>query len=273
MDYLHHHFNERTDPGVLLAGTRSLVVVGLSYNQPPAPPADNDAKAHGRVAMYAWGDDYHRVLKRKLFALADRLHDTWKEPFDSKVCVDTAPILEREAAAAAGIGWIGKNTLILNESHGSYFFLGVLLLTVELAPDEPTGNHCGSCRACLDACPTQAFTAPHQMDAQRCISYLTIEHRGAISSAFADKMDDWIFGCDVCQEVCPFNSDAPTTNEPRFAARENLPRPSLDELIEWSEDDYDANLRGSAMRRAKLPMLKRNADIAKRNQERNAPND
>ena len=216
--------------------------------------------------MYAWGDDYHDVVKRKLFALADRMRLDLTEPFEAKACVDTAPLLEREAAAAAGIGWIGKNTMVLDHRLGSYFFLGALVTTLELAVDEPVADHCGSCTACLDACPTDAFPAPYEMDASRCISYLTIEHRGDISKAFQEMMGDWIFGCDVCQEVCPFNRDAPETREPRFAIRSPAPDPKLEDVLGWSLDDYRRQLRGSAVKRAKLDMLKRNAKIARENQ-------
>ena len=167
--------------------------------------------------MYAWGDDYHEVIRSKLGALVERMRTELVEPFEARVCVDTAPILERELAAAAGIGWIGKNTLVLHHELGSYFFLGAIVTTLDLAPDEPLPDHCGTCTACLDACPTQAFPKPYEMDASRCISYLTIEHRGDISKPFQKMMGDWVFGCDVCQEVCPYNRSAPTTREPRIA--------------------------------------------------------
>ena len=185
--------------------------------------------------------------------------------FETKACVDTAPLLEREFAAAAGIGWIGKNTMVLNERIGSYFFLGAIVTTLELVPDEPATDHCGTCTACLTACPTGAFPAPYEMDASRCISYLTIEHRTEIDGSLAARMEDWVFGCDVCQEVCPHNRRAPHTTEPRFVPRPPIVNPVLDELLEWSTEDYRRNLRGSAMRRARLDMLQRNAEIARRN--------
>ena len=190
------------------------------------------------------------------------------ESFESKACVDTAPLLEREVAAAAGIGWIGKNTMVLNQQMGSYFFLGALVTTLEIEPDEPVTDHCGSCTACLDACPTNAFPAPYEMDASKCISYLTIEHRGEIEERFHSEMGDWVFGCDVCQEVCPFNREAPVTQELRFSIQSRSSQPVLDEIINWSMDDYRVRLRGSAMKRAKLDMLQRNARIAERNVSR-----
>ena len=262
MHYLHRYQDARLDPSALLPGARSVIVVALLYHQPEPAPCSDDARRRGRVAMYAWGDDYHKVLKGKLYALIDGLREELKEPFEARACVDTAPIIERELAAAAGIGWIGKNTLVLDPSLGSYFFLGEILTTLDLEPDDPLPDHCGTCTACLDACPTDAFPVPYEMDASRCISYLTIEHRSDIPAEFHDKMDNWIFGCDICQQVCPFNRHAPTTREPAFAVRPPGPEPSVDEILAWTPDDYRTTLRNSAMKRAKLDMLQRNARIA-----------
>ena len=217
------------------------------------------------MARYAWGDDYHDIIKAKLGKIADHMRSEVAEPFDARVCVDTAPLMERELAAAAGIGWIGKNTMVLHHQLGSYFFLGALVTNLDLVPDQPVANRCGTCTACLQACPTGAFPAPHQMDASRCISYLTIEHRHDIPESLKPKMGDWIFGCDVCQEVCPYNRHAPTTREPRLTIRPPGPQPKLDDVLGWSMDDYRTLLRGSALRRATLEMLKRNASIAKAN--------
>ncbi len=269
MQYLHRYFDQRVDPQVLLPGAQSVIVTALLYHA--APPHDDRQSENsrvdtedprGRVAMYAWGDDYHKVIKKKLFALVDRLRAEVDEPFDAKVCVDTAPILEREFAAAAGVGWIGKNTLVLDEVLGSYFFLGLVVTTLSLAPDEPATDHCGTCRACLDACPTDAFPAAYEMDATRCISYLTIEHRGDIPESLQSKMGDWVFGCDICQQVCPYNRKAPTTQEPRFAVREPGPTPRLHDLLKWTDEQYKDGLRGSAIKRATIDMLRRNARIA-----------
>lgn len=267
MDYIEKYFDQRVNPGLLLDGARSVVVCALQYYQTdPGQAADESVR--GRVARYAWGDDYHEVIKAKLFALADRMRAELSESFESKACVDTAPLLEREVAAAAGIGWIGKNTMVLNQQLGSYFFLGALVTTLEIEPDEPATDHCGSCTACLDACPTNAFPAAYEMDASRCISYLTIEHRGEIDKRFHSEIGDWVFGCDVCQEVCPFNREAPVTKEPRFSIRSRNSQPVLDEMMNWTMDDYREQLRGSAMKRAKLDMLQRNAKIAKNNVDR-----
>lgn len=269
MAFMKRYFEERVDPRVLLPGARSVIVVALSYKQPSSAPhpAAGDAPT-GRVAMYAWGKDYHKVVKRKLFTMLDRLRERVDTPFEAKACVDTAPLLEREVAAAAGLGWIGKNTMVLHEQLGSYFFIGAIVTTLAIAPDEPSVDHCGTCTRCLDACPTNAFPSPYEMDASRCISYLTIERREAIPDEFHAAMGDWIFGCDICQEVCPFNRDAPITREPAFAVRPPAPRPPLREMAEWGVDDYCNQLRGSAMKRAKLPMLQRNARIALDNASR-----
>lgn len=268
MEYLHGHFEKRVNPAQILPNAKNVIVVAHSYHQTPPPdwttPAES-GEPRGRIARYAWGDDYHDVLKRKLFDLIDRMRASLDEPFEAKVCVDTAPILEREVAALAGIGWIGKNTMVLSRELGSYFVLGEIVTTLELAFDEPVPDHCGSCRACLDACPTQAFPAPYEMDASRCVSYLTIEHRADIPVAMHAGIGDWLFGCDVCQEVCPFNRKAPVAAEPRFAPRATGVRPKLNEVLSWSREDFREVTRGSAVKRAKLDMLKRNAQIAARN--------
>lgn len=270
MDYLNKHASKRLDPRELLPGARSIIVTVLSYNQRPIDPSqqtgENSRDLQGRVAMYAWGEDYHEVIRIKLESMLNAMRAEITASFDAKICVDTAPIIEREWAAAAGVGWIGKNTLVLNETLGSFTFLGLIVTTLDLQPDAPVADHCGSCTACLDACPTNSFPNPYQMDASRCISYLTIEHRGDISKPFQEMMGDWIFGCDVCQDVCPFNRKAPATDEIRFhAPTESATTISLNELLSWSENDYFAQTRGSAMNRAKLQMFHRNARIALEN--------
>jgi len=266
MGYLHKHLDKRLDPRGMLEGAQSVIVVALLYHQnSPQAVEDCPAAKTGRVAMYAWGDDYHDVLGAKLNEMIERVRPALVEKFEAFVCVDTAPIVEREWAAAAGIGWIGKNTLVLNRELGSYFFLGVVVTTLELEPDEPVEDHCGSCTACLEACPTAAFTAPYHMDASRCISYLTIEHRGDISKPFQEMMGDWIFGCDVCQEVCPHNRKAAVTREPRFAPRETVARLPVDEVRLWDEQEYRARFQGSAILRAKVGMMQRNARIVEAN--------
>lgn len=262
MGYLRRSLQSRLDPRGLLPGARSVIVAALSYHQrSPQRPSD---KPTGRIAMYAWGEDYHVVVREKLESLVANMRHALPGPFDAKVCVDTSPIVERELAAAAGVGWIGKNTLVLHEIVGSYVFLGVVLTSLELEPDAPATDHCGTCTRCLDACPTQAFPRAYQMDARRCISYLTIEHRGEIDPRFHPAIGDWVFGCDVCQQICPFNRDAPTTREPRFAPRPPGAHVRLPDVLNWDETAYREQVRGRAIDRATLAMWKRNASIALR---------
>ncbi len=261
MQYLHRYLPERSDPRLLLPGAKSIIVVAMNYYQ-PAPSPDEQSGAFGRVAMYAWGQDYHKVVRAKLLTLVQRMRQTVEEPFEARVCVDTAPVLEREWAAAAGVGWIGKNTMVLHQQIGSFSVLGELLTTLELATDEPVADRCGKCTRCLDACPTQAFPAPHVLDASRCVSYLTIELREAIPLELRASVGDWLFGCDVCQQVCPYNRKAPQCSQPELRLRPPAPRVDLIDLLTWSSDDYRAKLGGSAIRRAKLWMLKRNAAVA-----------
>lgn len=281
MGYLHRNLDKRLDPAKLLPGAKSAIVVALNYKQQASPSRDREAavsmeksiEPRGRIAMYAWGEDYHVVLRDKLRELETKLREEVSKPFDCRICVDTAPIIERELAAAAGVGWIGKNTMAIHPELGSYFFLGVILTTLDIAADAPLPDHCGTCTACLDACPTQTFFGPYQMDASRCISYLTIEHRGDISGLFQEMMGDWIFGCDVCQDVCPHNRKAPDTREPRFATRDPAPTLSLQDLLTWNDSHYREKTRDSAISRAKLEMLKRNARIVLRVLPRNNPID
>jgi epoxyqueuosine reductase len=217
---------------------------------------------YGRVARYAWGEDYHDVLRRRLSQLLEWLQ---KEApgCRGRGVVDTAPLLERDFARRAGLGWFGKNTMLLNKGLGSYFFLGALLLDLELQPDSPhETSHCGTCTACLDACPTKAFPAPGVLDARRCISYLTIELREQIPAELRAAMGDWVFGCDVCQEVCPWNRKAPLTTEPAFQQRPDLEPVDLIELLGLSEEEFRQRFRGTALTRTKRRGMLRNAAIA-----------
>ena len=256
MDYLPRSLPLRSDPSALLPGVRSIIAVGLNYNQTNEP-----APGQPRIARYALGRDYHKVLRSKLKRLAEGI------PGECRVCVDSAPILEREYANRAGLGWIGKNTCLINTERGSWFFLGLVLTTAELAFDAPAHGGCGTCTACIDACPTGAIVQVEgrwQIDSRRCISYLTIEHRGEIEPSLLDQVGDWTFGCDICQEVCPFNRPrdhqplrARETSEPDFLARREWP--GLVELAQISEPRWDELTRGSAVRRAGFEGLRRNA--------------
>jgi epoxyqueuosine reductase len=265
MDYLHRHKDARRHPSAILADVRSVVMVGLNYADCGMQNAECGMEStagfnpqseirnpkSGKVARYADGVDYHTVLWQKLDSLLEWLQAEVPECHGRSV-VDTAPLLERDFARRAGLGWIGKNTLLINKERGSYLYLGALLVDIELRPDPPhTGSHCGTCTACLDACPTAAFAGPGWLDARRCISYLTIELRDSIAEELRPGLGDWLFGCDVCQEVCPWN---------RHATGEVM---SLDpiELLRLGEDEFRRRFRGTALWRARRRGLLRNAAI------------
>lgn len=267
MGYLARNVERRAAPASLLEGARSIICAALSYqsssaNRPHAETAPQAGPATGRVARYAHGRDYHLVLRERLETLVERLRQRLAEPFEARLFVDTGPLLERELAAAAGLGWIAKNTMLLSRELGSYTVLGEVLTTLELAHDAPETDHCGSCTRCLDACPTGAFPAPYQMDASRCISYLTIEHRGTVPPEFHPAIGEWVYGCDVCQEVCPWNGrPAP------LAGREELRPPvagralDLVALLELPDQELRRRLTGSPLLRPKPAGLRRNAAL------------
>ena len=263
MEYLKRRFEERTDPSVYLPGARSVICVAMNYRV----DVQETPAQHGKIAKYALGDDYHEVLKPRLHQLADWLRSV--EPTcQCKCAVDTAPVMEKEFAARAGIGWFGKNSCIINEGIGSWLFLGEIITTLALPPDAPAIDRCGTCTRCIDACPTQAITAPYEFDARRCISYLTIEHRTEIAPDLQSGVGDWLYGCDICQDVCPWNGRAPITELAAFQPR--FPTASLesDEVLAWDEPHYRQRLRGSAIKRMKLPILQRNARIVATNLSR-----
>lgn len=260
MHYLAERAEERIDPAKYLPGVRSAVCVAVNYNPPDCLPSAAAAGPAGRVARYARGADYHAWIKEKLYAIADWLRAA--VPGAETVCgVDTVPVLERELAARAGLGWIAKNTMLINERVGSWLFLGEVLTTADLPADAPAVDRCGTCTRCIDACPTRAITAPYQLDASRCISYLTIEHAGEIDPALARGMGDWVFGCDVCQEVCPHNGRAPIAElaelQPRVPATLGL-----EAVLGWTKDDFDRAFGRTAVKRIRLPVLQRNAAAA-----------
>ena len=264
MAYLNKRFDERVDPQTYLPGARSVICVAMNYHVPlEAPPAG----VNGRVARYALGEDYHDLLKSKLHALADAIREIAPEA-QTRAAVDTAPVAEKELAARAGVGWLGKNTCLINPKIGSWLLLGEVLTTLDIPADAGSTDHCGSCTRCIDACPTNAITAPYQLDATKCISYLTIEHRGDIAPELQQQMQDWLYGCDVCQDICPHNRKAPAATAPEFQPRFKSGTLPVSDVLSWDNETYRAMLRGSAMKRVKLPILKRNAAIVAANAER-----
>lgn len=257
MSYMARDPRQRADPRLLLPSAKSVVCVALNYFR---PEKHVDDPAIGKISRYAWGDDYHDVLSDKLKALLEWIRERAPK-VEGKICVDSAPMMDKAWAARAGLGWIGKHTNLITKEFGSWVFLGELLLSIELDYDstiEP--DHCGKCRACIDACPTGAIIAPYQLDATRCISYGTIELREPeLPEPIKSNLEGWVFGCDICQDVCPWSRFSKQTEEERFAPREGVVEPKLRELIEMSQEEFSTRFRKSAIKRAKLAGLKRNA--------------
>lgn len=245
----------RADPRMVLDGARSLIVVALNYNSPrpystERATVQDSGSPRGWISRYAWGDDYHEVLRERLNVLVVQMHQQWPEPFEARAYVDTGPIVERVAAKCAGLGWLAKNTCLINEELGSWLFLGVINTTLELTPslapsEPPAPDLCGNCRLCLDACPTQAFSGPYVLDPRRCISYLTIELRGAIPEALRSAMGEAVFGCDICQDVCPWNRKSAVTPIPAFQPRR----------IEPNQENKKENPKNGKMERRKSESL------------------
>lgn len=256
-------FERRSDPQAILAGCQSIIVLGTHY-RPSHSPMES-----AQVACYALGDDYHTVLNERAAKLIEFLENETGRTIGHRVYTDTGPILERELAQRAGLGWIGKNTCLINSQQGSYFFITVILLQQELALDEPiVTDHCGSCRRCIDACPTACIREDRTLDASRCISYLTIELKGQMPDDLRGAVGNWVFGCDICQDVCPWNVRfAATTQDPAFQPRQFLKSPNLIAFLELDEATYQIQLGGSPLKRSKLEGLRRNAATAAGNQK------
>lgn len=267
MDYLVRQAELRQSLDNVLPGARSAIVVGLNYAQPNPPKPGSP-----RIARYALGRDYHRVMRRRLSQIARELQYQHPEA-TFRACVDSAPVFERELANRAGLGWFGKNTMLINSQRGSWFLLGTLLTDLELETDVPAVGGCGTCRACIEACPTGAIVQQAgvwQIDSNRCVSYWTIEHKGEIPRELSQKFQDWTFGCDICQEVCPFNTEresqplrARNTQDPDFLS--SSAEPSLIEILNMTQGEFDAWTQGRAIRRAGLEGWKRNARISLEN--------
>ena len=259
MNYMQRGEEKRCDPQKVLPGVRSIIVLALNYFQGNAGHRAAAPAKTGRIARYAWGDDYHDVIAAKLEKIDQFLRGFGGE---QKWYVDTGPILERDHAAQAGIGWHGKSTMLLNSQLGTWFFLAEILTTLDLPPDEPIRDHCGTCERCINVCPTRAITAPHRLDARRCISYLTIELKGSIPLELRPLIGDRIFGCDDCLDVCPWNRFAQASHETAFSARQATMSMSLLGYLKLTEDEFCVIFKNSPIKRIKRRGFLRNVCVA-----------
>jgi epoxyqueuosine reductase len=262
MDWLAEKSDWRADPRNLWPEVRSIVLLGMNYGPQGDPLATLAQKSAGNISVYARHRDYHDVVKGKLKQLAGFLLKQAKQAGEVKVFVDTAPVMEKPLAAAAGLGWQGKHTNLVSREFGSWLFLGSIFTTLELPPDAPESDHCGACRACLDACPTGALDAPYQIDARACISYLTIEARGQIPLRYRAKIGNRIYGCDDCLAVCPWNKFAQTSREAKFFARADLVAPPLNELAALEEAEFRQKFAGGPIKRIGFVRFLRNVLLA-----------
>lgn len=257
MKYMENHFDKRLDPRKLVDGAKSVVSLALNYYTDKKQQDPNSPK----ISKYAYGDDYHDVIKEKLNSLLEFIRQKIGE-VNGRSFVDSAPVLDKVWAKKAGLGWIGKNTNLINKKSGSFFFLAELIIDLELDYDEESSkDHCGTCTKCIDACPTDAIIAPYVVDGSRCISYLSIELKNEIPKEFKGKMDNWMFGCDICQDVCPWNKFSILHSEPRFQPKEELLNLSQRDWQEITEDTFKKVFKNSAVKRTKFSGLKRNIDF------------
>lgn len=259
MSYMENHFDKRLDPTKLVPGARS--VVSLLYNY--YPEKDLAKEGENKIAKYAYGQDYHFVIKDKLKTFLSLLKEQVGD-IDGRVFVDSAPVMERQWAARSGLGWVGKHTLLINKEQGSFFFLAELILDLPLEPDGPIKDYCGTCTRCVDACPTDAIT-PYQLDASKCISYLTIELKDQIPDEFSGKMENWIFGCDICQDVCPWNRFSKPHRQPAFSPHEKLEGMNRQNWQELTKEIFQEVFRKSAVKRTKMEGLMRNIRMVEKN--------
>ncbi|MFM2201515.1 MAG: tRNA epoxyqueuosine(34) reductase QueG [Bacteroidota bacterium] len=257
MSYMENHFDMRLDPRLLVPGAKS--VVSFLFNYFPNPEIAIGSGAL-KVSKYAWGEDYHYVVKDKLKLLMQQLTERIGA-IEGRAFVDSAPVLDKVWAKKSGLGWLGKNANLINKKQGSFFFIAELIIDLELEPDGPVTDHCGTCRACIDACPTEAIVEPYVVDGSKCISYFTIELKKDLPPEWISKMDGWLFGCDVCQDVCPWNRFSVVNAEPRFTPREHLLNMSSGEWQDLSEEVFEQLARRSPLKRKGLDGLRRNASL------------
>jgi len=258
MHYMENHFDKRLDPTLLVPGAKSVVSLTLNYYNSEKQTDPNAPK----ISLYAYGKDYHFVIKDKLKELLSRINNQIGA-VDGRVFVDSAPVMDKAWAAKSGLGWIGKNSNLLSKQVGSFFFIAELILDLELESDHPVTDHCGSCTACIDACPTDAITSPYQVDGSKCISYFTIELKDALPTEFKGKMDDWMFGCDVCQDVCPWNKFSKPHEEPLFNPHPELLQMTSSDWTELTAETFQKVFKDSAVKRTKLEGLTRNIEFLK----------
>jgi epoxyqueuosine reductase len=268
MSFLERSAEQRADVRRALASAQSVVATATLYNTDRPYSIESRDPARAYISRYAWGDDYHGVIMRRLDTLVAWMHEAWPEPFEAAPYVDTGPVQERAFAQRAGIGWIGKNCCVINRELGSFVFLAEVLCSLPLPADPPGFDQCGSCSLCLEACPTQALVEPGVLDARRCISYLTIEHRGPVDGELAELTGTHVYGCDICQEVCPYNAIVPTSEDPAWLPRPVWDRPSVDDLVEMDDETLRRGLAGSAMTRARKAGLRANFERAHANAEK-----
>lgn len=264
MKWLDRSIEKRSNPNLILPDVKSIISCGLIYYRGHPLSIDSKNKDHGWISNYAWGEDYHEVFLEKLKTLEIFIKKN-NPHIKTKAYVDTGPILERSYAASAGLGWIGKNTCLINPKQGSFFFIGEILIDIELDYDASTPNHCGKCTRCLDACPTDALTE-YELNSNKCIAYLTIEHRGDIDKNLQNKMGHHLIGCDICQDVCPWNSKAKPSQHKEFDPREDFFNPNLDALENLTQMEFSTKYKKSPVKRVKLDGLLRNVKIAQKNQ-------
>lgn len=264
MTWMERNFEKRTDPRKLVDGAKSVISVIHNYYQ---PTLHNNDPAVGKISRYAWGDDYHDVLKERLFLLFEWIKEQIGD-INGRAFVDSAPVLDKAWAQRSGLGWIGKHTNLINKSLGSFFFIGELILDLELTADGPVPDHCGSCTRCIDACPTDAIFEPYAVDANRCISYLTIEHRADdIPVQLQANLENWIFGCDICQDVCPWNKFKKPTQEQRYLPREGIVDTRLEEWIELDLEAFRKRFRKNPVKRTKYEGFMRNVRMVRNQTE------
>ncbi|HLP16134.1 MAG TPA: tRNA epoxyqueuosine(34) reductase QueG [Bacteroidota bacterium] len=261
MRWMERRVDERTDPRLLVPGAKSVIVTADNYYAPIEHSQDADC---GKVSRYAWGDDYHLHTTKRIESLFERIKQIAPES-EGRYYVDTGPVMEKAWAVRAGLGWQGRHTNLITREYGSWVFLAVIITTLELEYDEQMEDLCGTCTACIDACPTVAITEPYMVDATKCISYQTIEHRGEIDPGLAEKFGQWVYGCDICQDVCPWNRFARETERKEFFPREANIAPNLDELGAITQEEFSRRFSKSPIKRTKVAGLVRNARIAKKN--------